>query len=339
MDSLTQIVLGAAIGEAIAGKKAGFRGAMWGACLGTLPDLDILASPVLDNVQQLRFHRGITHSILFSMMSAPLFGWIIHKIHDIKGTTAWLWMKLVLWVHLTHVLIDLATTYGTQMFYPLTDTPFTLDLLFIIDPLYTLPILTGLLFVYIYRKRPIARRWANNTGLIVSTLYLVLAFGVKSHVHGTVQQSFTNQYGHYEILKTTPAGPSIILWNGYVRRGDSIYQTTYSVFDTSPNLIFKEIPRNTSLIEPFANDRGTRTLLWFSRGYYTAGKIGEDIVFYDLRFGRTDLWLTDKEGSYLWGNALIMDERGEVNDFSPVEPSDPVTSETFKRYWNRLWGK
>lgn len=339
MDSLTQIILGAAVGEAIAGKKAGFRGAMWGAGLGTLPDLDILASPLLDGVHQLRFHRGITHSILFSFLSAPLFGWGIHKIHDIKGTTAWLWMKLVLWVHLTHVLIDLATTYGTQILYPLTDTPFTLDLIFIIDPLYTLPMLMGLIFVFIYRKRPKARRWANNTGLIVSTFYLVLAFGIKSHVHGTVQQSFANQYGHYEIMKTTPAGPSIILWNGYIKRDDSIYQATYSIFDSSADLAFKEIPRNTSLIEPFADDRGIRTLLWFSRGYYTVQQQGDDIVFYDLRFGRTDLWLSNEEGSYLWGNSLIMDERGEANDFLSLDPSAPVTSETFERYWNRLWGK
>ncbi|NBW94975.1 MAG: metal-dependent hydrolase, partial [Bacteroidetes bacterium] len=43
MDSLTQIALGAAVGEATVGRKAGKKGALWGAALGTLPDLDVVA--------------------------------------------------------------------------------------------------------------------------------------------------------------------------------------------------------------------------------------------------------------------------------------------------------
>ena len=41
MDSLTQIVLGAAVGEAVAGRKLGAKAALWGAIGGTLPDLDV----------------------------------------------------------------------------------------------------------------------------------------------------------------------------------------------------------------------------------------------------------------------------------------------------------
>lgn len=339
MDSLTQIVLGAAIGEAIAGKKAGFRGAMWGACLGTLPDLDILAAPLLDGTSQIRFHRGITHSIFFSMAAAPILGYALHKLHDIRDTTAWLWIRLVFWVHITHVLIDLATTYGTQILYPLTDTPYTLDLIFIIDPLYTLPLLAGLVFVFLYRDRPSARRRANMIGLALSTFYLILAMCIKTHVHKTFEHSFTDQYGSYEMLKSTPAGPSILLWNGYVKHNDTVYQATYSVFDSSADLPFREIPRNTSLLEPFMEDRGTQTLLWFSRGYYTVEQTEDGIVFYDLRFGRSDLWLADHEGSYVWGNQLIINEQGNAEDVLPVPAESAITSEIFNRYWNRLWGK
>src|SRR5690625_5331542 len=85
MDSITQIVLGAAVGEAIAGRKVGYRAALWGACLGTMPDLDILAAPLLDEAAQLRFHRGFTHSFLFSILSSPLIGWGLHKL-DRKST-------------------------------------------------------------------------------------------------------------------------------------------------------------------------------------------------------------------------------------------------------------
>ena len=42
MDSLTQVVLGAAVGEAALGKKIGNRAIVWGGIAGTIPDLDVL---------------------------------------------------------------------------------------------------------------------------------------------------------------------------------------------------------------------------------------------------------------------------------------------------------
>jgi len=42
MDSITQIVLGAAVGDAVLGKKIGNRAMVWGAIAGTIPDLDVL---------------------------------------------------------------------------------------------------------------------------------------------------------------------------------------------------------------------------------------------------------------------------------------------------------
>ena len=44
MDSLTQIVLGAAVGQAVAGRQIGNRAMLYGAIAGTIPDLDVIAS-------------------------------------------------------------------------------------------------------------------------------------------------------------------------------------------------------------------------------------------------------------------------------------------------------
>src|SRR5690625_7446730 len=132
------------------------------------------------------------------------------------------------------------------MFHPLTDTPFTLDLIFFIDPLFTRPLLLGLIFAFIYRKKPELRRKSNLAGLSIRSAYLILALGIKAHVHHTVENSFLEQYGQYEIMKTTPAGPSILLWNGYVVEGDTIYQASYPVFDRSRELHLRELPTNTA---------------------------------------------------------------------------------------------
>jgi len=82
MDSLTQIVLGAACGEAVLGKKVGNRAMLWGAVGGTIPDLDVLANFMLTDMQALAFHRGISHSFLFAATTPFLFGWLVNKLYQ-----------------------------------------------------------------------------------------------------------------------------------------------------------------------------------------------------------------------------------------------------------------
>ena len=81
MDSLSQIVLGAAVGEAVLGKKIGNRAMLWGAVAGTIPDLDVISNLWLSEVDGLAAHRGISHSLLFSVVGAAAFGWIVDRIY------------------------------------------------------------------------------------------------------------------------------------------------------------------------------------------------------------------------------------------------------------------
>lgn len=340
MDSITQAALGAAVGEAILGKKIGYRAAAWGAVLGTVPDLDILINPFIDTVSELRFHRGLTHSITFCLLASPLFGWIINRIHK-KVDVGWRgWTKLAFFVFLTHIIIDLTTTYGTQVLYPVTDTPYTTDSIFIIDPLYTLPLLVGLIVSLFLKRSSHARRIANGTGVIISSLYMIWGLGIKTHVHSVFDASFKNQYGVYEMIKTTPNGPTTFLWKGYIMQNDTIYQSVYSIFDESAGLEFRAIPRNTHLIEPYMEDRALDTLLWFSRGYYTVREENGERIFYDLRFGRSDLWLTEDEtADYVWRNEIRFNEAGEAFTFELSTPSFDARSEVLAVFWNRIWGQ
>ena len=76
MDSLTQIVLGAAVGEVVLGKKIGNKAMLWGAIAGTIPDLDVYQSLLYDSLKANELHRGISHSLLFSICMAPLLAWL-----------------------------------------------------------------------------------------------------------------------------------------------------------------------------------------------------------------------------------------------------------------------
>lgn len=79
MDSLTQIVLGAAVGEVVLGRKIGNKAMLWGAMAGTIPDLDVYQSFFYDKLTANELHRGFSHSILFSIIFAPILAWLVKK--------------------------------------------------------------------------------------------------------------------------------------------------------------------------------------------------------------------------------------------------------------------
>ncbi|MCB9302914.1 MAG: metal-dependent hydrolase [Lewinellaceae bacterium] len=85
MDSLTQITLGAAVGEAVLGRKVGNRAMLWGAIGGTIPDLDVLANFVTDDMSSLAFHRAITHSLSFAVVAPVLMGYLLHRLYKGEG--------------------------------------------------------------------------------------------------------------------------------------------------------------------------------------------------------------------------------------------------------------
>ena len=82
MDSLTQITLGAAVGEAVLGKKIGNRAMFWGAVAGTIPDLDVLSKFILDDMGALAFHRGFMHSLTFAALMSWLLGWFVRRLYE-----------------------------------------------------------------------------------------------------------------------------------------------------------------------------------------------------------------------------------------------------------------
>ena len=168
MDSLTQIILGAACGEIALGKKIGNRALLFGAIGGTIPDLDVIFGNLFfsNSIDQLAFHRGFMHSILFAVLSPFLFGWITHKLYDTgkrKGSTIfknWIWLYFL--SILTHPILDSFTPYGTQLFLPFSDYRVAFNNISVVDPLYTLPFL-GCMITVLFLKRNTKKSFFRGT--------------------------------------------------------------------------------------------------------------------------------------------------------------------------------
>src|SRR5690554_2444127 len=144
MDSITQAVLGASVQGALLGRWQGRKALLYGAALGTLPDLDVVID-YGDAVADMTYHRGFSHSLLVTAAVSVLLAWLVRRYRPHPGYSGMrLWLSIWL-VLTTHVLLDAFTTYGTQLFWPLTTPPVAISSIFIIDPLYTLPLLLAVI--------------------------------------------------------------------------------------------------------------------------------------------------------------------------------------------------
>ena len=338
MDTVTQITLGAAVGEALLGKKIGNKAALWGAAFGVMPDLDVLASPFVSEVQALAIHRGITHSIFFCIVAAPLFGWLLQRYQ--KNDATWKdWSWLVFWVFLTHIFIDVCTSYGTQVFQPFSNYSLSFNSIFIIDPFYTLPLLSGLLTALFLNRSSENRRWANLVGIGISSLYLLLGFGIKYQVNDVFEKNFAQQQINPEQYMTTPSPLNIFLWTGYAEANDTLYAGLYSIFDEDDEIDFQSVVQKKELLQPYRNQLPVERLIWFSRGYYAAEKKSEGLIVHDLRFGRSDLWLSEAKAPFVWNYKLTFNsDSTKVIGFEQFEPSFDMRAGMWDRLYNRVLG-
>ena len=284
MDSLTQATLGAAVGHLCWNKKIGNKALLLGAFGGTIPDLDILLYPVLDDVQRLYWHRGESHSIWFVIFGSMLTGWLLTKYFkrgELSFGAAFVGAVLI---YATHILIDYFTVYGTQLLAPLSRNAFALGNFFIIDPLFTLPLLVGC-FVAALSKVPLGRR-ANVAGLTLAGCYMFWSFTAQAIADRSFRAALANENIIITRQRTT-AGPfTTFLWRHVAETDNGFLLAYYSIFDTPSKAIrFYYIPQRPELIEKISGTSTFAVVEWFSQGWWYAVEDGENSVkVVDLRF-------------------------------------------------------
>jgi inner membrane protein len=309
MDSLTQIVLGAAVGEVAVGKKVGNWALLWGGVAGTIPDLDVFAKHFTDNVTALEIHRGFSHSILFSLIFAPIFGWLLTKIHKKLDATWKDWTLLMFLGLFTHPLLDAHTTWGTQLFWPF-EYRIAYKNIFVVDPLYTLPFLACVIALMFYKKESLKRKRINQFGLIISSFYMVLTIGFKWLAYPKFINTLNKQNIEYVEVKTRPTPLNSILWSANVKLKDGFITGYYSLLDEQEDVAYsKLIPQNLHLLGDMVNEKKVKQLIKISEGWFTLEEREGKILLNDLRFGQNGI---DAENSkFIFSFELKYNDKGE----------------------------
>ncbi|MEZ5023232.1 MAG: metal-dependent hydrolase [Chitinophagales bacterium] len=309
MDSITQAALGASIGEAMFGKAIGRKGAITGAIVATIPDLDVILLPFFSDVQRLSIHRGFSHSIVFSIIGALLIGYILSKIRWTKSIVLsqlilFSWLALI-----THMLLDAFTSYGTQLLLPFSNHRVSFDSINIVDPIYTLPLLIGLfLSVKVYKNASNRGRY-NRIGILVSSLYLIFTLGIKSHVNQKFKRTLAANHIEYKSLLTVPVKISSVKWYGVASTDVGLYIGHYNNVSRQP-IQLDYFPRNTELLSDF-DPLLVEKLKWFAKDYYAVALENGNLRFYNLQ---CDMQGVKEYGDYKAPTAfyfeIAKDERG-----------------------------
>ncbi len=327
MDSVTQAALGAAIGGAIAPPGQRRKALVVGAALGTLPDLDVLID-YGDAVANFTYHRGFSHS-LFVLPPFALLLWLALRqwwtpVREAPSR----WLSIIGLALITHPLLDAHTAYGTQLLWPFEPPPAMWATLFIIDPLFTLPLLIGIVFV---AARP-AKPWSDRvirSCVLLSMLYLGWSWIAQSIVADHAEEALAHQGLHDAPVFITPTPFNTLLWRivvqteqGYLEGFDSLL-----LGDDRPDFTAYRFDRD--LLDAAGGIRAVARLRWFSRDFVKAGIDGDRLLITDLRMGQ--------EPVYVFTHVVAV--RGNPHwEGIPTELISPTIDErVLLDAWKRMW--
>lgn len=339
MDSLTQIILGAACGEAVLGKKIGNKALLFGAIGGTIPDLDVFIGKWIysNEIQAMAFHRGFMHSILFAIIGSFFFGWLTYKLYNtskrIRTTELKDWISLFFWAILTHPILDCFTPYGTQLFAPFSNYRVAFNTISVADPLYTVPFLICMIILMFYNRTKTKRNWWLKAGVFISSLYLVFTVFNKFYIDSVFKKSFEKQGIDITRFSAQPTILNNILWYAVAETKEQYHLTFYSLLDKkSISDKFITVDKNPSIID--MTDKNLQTLAWFSNQYYHISKkdkIGT-YKYVDLRYPMLN---PDDLNSSIF-NFTLYNENNEW-DILPFD-GNPPNKEDFATFIERLKG-
>jgi inner membrane protein len=290
MDSITHIVLGATIGEALAGRRLGKKAMVLGAVAQSLPDIDFIASFWLDTSHDVVAHRGITHSFLFVGVMALLLAFAAGRVYRKAGLSQGKWLLFFGLQLFVHVFLDAFNAYGTGWFEPFSHYRVSFNVLFVADPFYSVWLGISFVALLILRRDDRRRKFWAAFGLMLSSLYLCYCISNKFTIEHRVEKELRVRQFAVSRHFTTPTPLNSWLW--YIVAEDSLgYHTGYvSVFDRQA-VTWQFFPRNDSLLTPFRTQEDVRELLRFSQNYYTIERWNDTLlVFNDLRFGQMKGW-------------------------------------------------
>lgn len=337
MDTVTQMLFGAVVAQAGFRRRLGRRAIVAGAVLASVPDFDIAVGWIGDTFTVWQHHRGLTHALIFAPLAGPLLGWLLWRFDRGSRTDpepgrlrAWIWLAII--VLFTHPLIDLFTSYGTQLLWPFSNTRFAINALPIVDPVYSLILIFAVLVGAFARRGVSLAVNTAATALLLIFAYSLAGWAINTRVEAIAREDF----GRPGMVTAYP-----MLFQPYYRRvvaetGNGAHIGYYSVLNPGP-IEWRELAMASGPeVEAVKATREAQIFTWFAmdRVLWLAEPIegGTRIEGVDLRYG-----LPGSDFGF-WGVRADVTAQGvgPVTAFS--RPRD-ASRQNFARFWAGMTGR
>ncbi len=331
MDSITHLFLGGAIAAAMAPAKWRRQAILAGAAINSLPDIDVLPLFALshDPVVHMTWHRAATHSLLVLPFVAWALWWCLKSRWTPVREEPRRWFWLILVTLLAHPLIDAFTVYGTQLLWPLPVPPAMWSTLFIIDPVFTLPLAVACVLAWIWKERPMARN-ALKIGLLLAGVYLGWSLLAKWQVERIAAESLAARGLQEAPRFSVPMPFNTLLWRVVVMTPGGFLEGERSLVADRGPMDFRPYRSDTRALSEVAGFPAVARLLWFNHHFMKAEDHAGQLVLSDLRMGA--------EPDYTFRFA-VAERRGDGWREIPVAqarwPWD--ASRRLPDMWRRIW--
>jgi inner membrane protein len=328
MDSVTQAVFGATVAGVCAPAGYRGRGLLAGAALGTLPDLDVF----LDYggvVENFTYHRGFSHS-LFVLAPVSLLIWLaVLGLWQPARAAPGRWLAVIGLALVTHPLLDAHTAYGTQLFWPIPVSPTSWSTLFIIDPLYTLPLIVGVI-VAALRRHTRAAPAVLAICLSISTVYMGWSWVARGLVAHEAKAAMLRAGLVDAPIFLTPTPFNTLLWRVVILTGDGHLEGLDSVVIDEGPMQLSFFPSDTRSLEAASDIWAVDRLRWFTRDFLEVSVRDGRLVLADIRMGQAPVYLFSFVVAEL-DNPHWREIPGEA------APRSDFSLEDFGGIWTRIW--
>lgn len=339
MDPFTQGVFGSLFAQAGARRKHLRPAAAVGFAGGMAPDLDVLIRSSADSLLAIEYHRHFTHALAFipiGAMLVALLAWpLVHRWRpEVKFARVFLWSALGVG---SHGLLDAMTSYGTRLLWPFSEARVAGNVISVIDPMFTLPLVL-LLGVAVWKQ---SRRGARIAALW-AVFYLALGTLQQHRAENIVAHWADNAGIEADRVIAKPSFANLVLWRGLVDDGERMHLVAVRILPGRDALVWpgpavshyaqgngdgrwpddSRLARDLERFRHFSGD-------WLFR--YSSYD-GEDTIFVgDLRYA-----IDPASSRPLWGIRLDPEDPSRPAQFE--RPAQVVESER-EAFLDRLMGR
>ena len=334
MDPLSQAALGASLSQSFANdRKKQVSAMVIGALAGMAPDLDIFINSDNDPLLFLEYHRQFTHSLIFIPFGALLCALVFYPFAKKKLSFKQIYFFSFL-AYATHGLLDACTSYGTQLFWPFTNERIAWNVVSIVDPLFTLPVLF-LVILAAYKKNSRYARMA----FIYAVVFLSLGAIQKNRAENVLAELALQRGHQIERSHIKPSFANRHLWKliyeydgrFYVDAVTLLWDTDIisgaSILKLNVQKDFPWLPGNSQQAKDIERFR------WFSNDYL-AVSVNDNKLISDVRYS-----FVPNNINSMWGieiNKRLIDD-GDYDAHVFFETNNHLDKETRDQFLDMLF--